>query len=57
MDFHEKLINSTWYKEIIFYLRNLECPGHLNKNQRRKLKLVSQKYIIANYGLAWINHR
>ncbi|KAH9291611.1 hypothetical protein KI387_043205, partial [Taxus chinensis] len=31
------------------------CPEYLSKNQKRALKLASQKYIITDYGLAWKN--
>lgn len=37
----ENLINYEWYKDIIFYLKHLQCPEYLSKNQKRALKLVS----------------
>lgn len=40
---------------MIFYLRHLCCPSHLNKNHKRALKLASQKYIITDLGLALKN--
>lgn len=54
-DVIEKLVSYKWYKDVIFYLRHLCCPDHLNKNKKRSLKLVSQKYIITDFGLAWKN--
>lgn len=51
----ERLMSSEWYKDAIFYLIHLYFHEHLSKNQKRDLKLTSQKYLIINYGLAWKN--
>lgn len=55
VDVFTNLVSSEWYKYVIFYLRHLCYRSHLNKNQKRALKLASQKYIITDLGLAWKN--
>lgn len=55
VDILKKSMNSEWYKDVVYYLKHLCCPSHLNKNQKRSLKLASQKYVITDLGLAWKN--
>ena len=40
-----------WYKDIIYFLRNLSCPDHLVDHQRRALRLKAEKYILTQDGL------
>ena len=44
-----------WYADIIFFLRNLTCPGHLVGHKRRYLRLKTSKYCIIQEGLGWRN--
>ncbi len=44
--------DSVWYKDIIFYLQNLQCPLD-GKAQYRSLKLKSLKYCILQEKLYW----
>ena len=51
MKVNTKFIESQWYKDIVFYLKHLECPGHMNTAQVRSLKLHFVKYWIAYENL------
>ena len=44
-----------WYKDIIYYLKNLTCPDHLVDHQRKDLRLKGSKYILTQDGLGWKN--
>ena len=44
---------SSWYKDIIFVLYNLQALEGLTKNQARSVKLKSIKYCIINGFLYW----
>ena len=35
-----------WYKDIIYFLRNLSCLDYLVDHQRRALRLKAEKYIL-----------
>lgn len=45
--------DSAWYKDIIFYLQNLQCPPDMEKSRYRSLKLKSLKYCILQEKLYW----
>ena len=38
--------NHEWYRDIIYFLRNLSCPDHLVDHQRRDLRLKAEKYAL-----------
>ena len=44
-----------WYKDIIFYLKNLRCPDYLVDHQRRALRLKASKYVLTQVRLGWKN--
>jgi hypothetical protein len=50
-----KLEQVEWYKDIIFYLKNLTCPSHLVGHKKRALRLKSSKYVLTRDGLGWKN--
>jgi hypothetical protein len=45
--------SSPWYKDIIYFLLNLQSPPDLDKSKFRSLKLKSVKYCIINQTLFW----
>ena len=50
-----RLEQVEWYSDIIFYLKNLNCPNHLVGHKRRALRLKAPKYILIKDGLGWRN--
>ena len=51
-DFIKKqFLDSCWYKDMVCYLHNLDCPTHLNKSQDKSLKLKYIGYCILNNKL------
>jgi len=46
---------SEWYKDIIYYLQNLNCPSHFSDSQKRTLKLHAIRYVIVQGELYWKN--
>ena len=50
---HIKYLNSPWYKEIVEYLLTLSCTPGCDKVKYRAIRMISQKYIIANGQLYW----
>jgi len=46
-----KFFESAWYREIIFYLQNLQCPNHMERLQVRSMKLKAIKYYILDEKL------
>jgi hypothetical protein len=49
--FLDNLEKHERYMDIIYYLRNLECPDHLVDHKRRVLRLKASKYCIVQGGL------
>ena len=47
--------NHEWYRDIIYFLRNLSCPDHLVDHQRRALRLKAEKYTLTQDGIGWRN--
>jgi hypothetical protein len=47
------LENYSWYKDIIFFLQNLQPPSGMEKNKVRALKLKSIKYFLVDQILYW----
>jgi hypothetical protein len=47
------LANCSWYKDIIFFLQNLQPPSGMEKNKVRALKLKSIKYFLVDQVLYW----
>jgi hypothetical protein len=50
---HDKFSSSPWYKNIVFYLQNLECPSDFSQAKARSLKLQAIKYCIMNENIYW----
>jgi hypothetical protein len=42
----EALVDSDWYKDIIFYLRSWKFPITMNSKERRTLKMKVNKYVL-----------
>jgi hypothetical protein len=42
------LADCSWYKDIIFFLQNLQPPSGMEKNKVRELKLKSIKYCLVD---------
>ena len=43
--------DSSWYKEIVYFLVYLQCPPELNRNECRSLKLKAMKYVLIDQVL------
>lgn len=50
---HKKISKSSWYKVIVYFLQNLQCPPELDKSKSRDLKLKAIKYCIINQFIFW----
>ena len=58
----EDLEHRDWYKEIVYYLKNLTCPNHLPNHKKITLKLKVSRYrfldIVSrklDQGIGWKN--
>jgi hypothetical protein len=49
----QKFIDSPWYTDIIYVLRNLQAPPGLSKTKARFLKLKATKFCILDNSLYW----
>jgi hypothetical protein len=49
----QKVLDSPWYDEIIYLLRNLQAPHELSKTKARFLKLKATNFCILNQSLYW----
>lgn len=47
----DDLQHRDWYKDIVFYLKNLSCPNHLIDHKKRALRLKAAKYSLIQEGL------
>ena len=53
---HDNLnVEMEWYKDIIYYLKNLIYLNYLVDHQRRALRLKAPKYVLSQDGLGWKN--
>jgi hypothetical protein len=50
---HQKKFDSLWYKDIVYFLQNLQAPPDFDKEKVRSLKLKVAKYCIMNQSLFW----
>jgi hypothetical protein len=48
-----KFSQSDWYKDIVFYLQNLQCSTDWDKAKDRSIKLKVVKYYIIDEQLFW----
>ena len=53
MQVHPYFIDSSWYKKIIYVLRNLQDPPKLRKTKERFVRLKAAKFCIINSYLYW----
>jgi hypothetical protein len=53
MQVAQKFIDSPWYMDIIYVLRNLQAPPGLSKTKARFLKLKATKFCILDNSLYW----
>lgn len=59
----EAIAQCDWYRDIVYYLQNLSCLGHLLDHRKRALKLKVSKYCFVDIavddgwiqGLGWKN--
>jgi hypothetical protein len=49
----QKFLDSPWYADIIYVLRNLQSPPELRKTKARFLKLKATKFCILDHSLYW----
>ena len=54
---HPDFLESSWYKDTIYVLQNLQDPPGLTKTQARFIKLKAAKFCIINEYLYWKNPR
>lgn len=47
--------HTSWYIDIMYYLRHMKCPKGLSDKQRRTLKLQESKYVFIEGDLFWKN--
>jgi hypothetical protein len=48
MQVHLDFISSSWYKDIIYVLQNLQTPPELSKTKARSIRLKDAKFCIIN---------
>jgi hypothetical protein len=46
-------LSSPWYKDIVYFLQNLQAPPNFDKSKIVSLKLKSMNYCIFNQELFW----
>jgi hypothetical protein len=49
----QKFLDSPWYADIIYVLRNVQAPLDLRKTKAIFLKLKARKFCIINHSLYW----
>jgi hypothetical protein len=49
----QKFLDSPWYADIIYVLRNLQAPPELRKTKAIFLKLKATKFCILDHSLYW----
>jgi hypothetical protein len=49
----QKFLDSAWYADIIFVLKNLQAPPEFSKTKAMFLKLKEEKFCIVNESLYW----
>lgn len=47
--------HTTWYIDVVYYLKHMKFPDNMTDNQKMTLKLKSFKYVIINGDLYWKN--
>jgi len=53
----QKFLDSPWYVDIIYVLRNLQAPPKLSKTKAIFLKLKETKFCMVNQSLYWKDPR
>jgi len=53
----QKFIDSPWYMDIIYVLRNLQAPSGLSKTKAKLLKLKATMFCILDNSLYWKDPR
>jgi hypothetical protein len=49
----KKILDSTWYADIIYVLRNLQAPPKLRKTKARFLRIKATQFCILYQSLYW----
>lgn len=47
------IVRQPYYTDIVFFLKNAKCPDYLSDNQKRSLKLQTQRYVLIQGYLFW----
>ena len=55
-DVSEDFLESPWYKDVIYVLKDLQAPPALTRTKARSVKLKSSRYVIINGFLYWKDH-
>jgi hypothetical protein len=50
---NENIVESEWYKDILYFLQNFQAPPGMDKSKVRSLKLKVVKYCVNNQTLFW----
>ena len=50
---YPNIFQSDWYKDIVYFLQNMNCPPEMEKFRRRAFKLKAIKYCIMESNLYW----
>jgi hypothetical protein len=53
MQVSQEFVDSPWYTDIIYVLRNLQSPPGLSKTKARFLKIKVVKFCILDNSLYW----
>jgi hypothetical protein len=53
LQINSKLVECSWYKDIIYFLQNLQPPTRLKKTKVQDLKLKVVRYCIVDQILYW----
>ena len=54
---HPDFVASSWYKDIIYVLQNLQSPPELSKTKARSIKLKAARFCIIDKYLYWKDPR
>ena len=48
---YPNIFQFDWYKDIVYFLQNMNCPPEMEKSKRRAFKLKAVKYCIMENNL------
>jgi hypothetical protein len=50
---NQNIIESEWYRDILYFLQNFQAPSGMDKSKVRSLKLKVVKYCVNNQNFFW----